>query len=346
MKPIKSRLSCHLQFRIYLTKMYRIFLFLLIAACTSNSSLKDMPDWYVYQKENDEKNFYGTGAGATKQEALLAALKNLASKISVSISSETVMVSEQKNLKLSEEMKESVREVVRDISFNNYQVTNSKRVGGKFYTEISVNKVDFLNAQKQLYTKLHDRLKKLREDFLYSDSPIEKHKIVTEILAANSDLQPLNQMLYSFGKISEAEFLKSAQHQKTYQDICDNFFNKSEIFVSFSNTPEEVQERVWAALSEEKKLKISKEKNSKNHNLLKLNFDSKLTASNAYGVHSIFLRVRTKLLSNENKEISNAVFDIETTSQKDKDDALKKASNQIAKLMKENGALKTLGISW
>lgn len=118
---------------------------------------KPVPDWFLNPPQDTLKTLYGAGEGTTRKGAISAALVDLASKLSVEVSStfETnLTVTESTYTYIDRSSQKNIQSEVRNIRINQYQTEQVARLAyGKYVAVVSVQRQqlfkDLLNQQQQ-----------------------------------------------------------------------------------------------------------------------------------------------------------------------------------------------------
>ena len=316
----------------------------ILSACSSSTpeSVNSLPSWYITPKQNDAVNLYGNGEGFTVQEAGSSALKNMAAKLMVSISSESTMLLEENKNFSNEETRQKISESVAKISFNNYKTTNSAQKGGKVYVEISVNRDDFILDQKNKLEEFH---KKMAD--LYSSkegkSILEQRNILLKVSNISEEAATITRILSSLN-VEGINLKKNIELYNIYQNAYENILAKIEFFVDADdNNSKKIGNILRSALNKER-IKISKSKNLDNNNMVIIEIKSDAVNNNIYGAFIAKLKIDLALVSNKNKTISSNHIELSGSSRISDSEAINATSEQLSDKIKKDGVLKILGI--
>lgn len=283
------------------------FLFLIFSCASSDqpTQLSQLPSWYVTPKTSDQ-NLYGVGEGYTLAEASKSALNNLASKLMTSISSESSTLLESNKYATNEQSRQKISEVVAKITFNNYQVSNSASFNGRIYVEIAVNRDGFIADYNQklngLNQKMADILSKTQNKTI-----LEKLSDLEIINNLSFEAQSIAQILASLDGHS-GNFKNNLDLYNNYQNSYRNLADKMEFFIDNKNAPKTLVNRVINDINQ-KKLKVVKNKNLNNPNLVIIQISSEITEQKIYGSYIAKLKIDFNLLSNQNKIIKSKSFE-------------------------------------
>ena len=277
---------------------------LLLLSCTTNKpqQLDQLPSWYVASQTSNDQNLYGVGEGYTLAEASKSALNNLAGKIITNISSKSSILLESNKYSTNEQSHQKINEEVAKITFNNYQINNSASFGGKIYVEIAVNRNSFIASYSQ---KLDDLNHKMANIFNQTQS-----KTILEKL---SDLELINNLSFEAESITQIlASLSDDQHNfknnfnlyNSYHNSYQNLTSKIEFFIENKNAPQPFVALLIKNLNQ-KNLKVIKNKNLSNPNLVIVQINSKITKQKIYGSYITKLKIDFNLLSNNNRIIKS-----------------------------------------
>ena len=129
---------------------------------------KELPSWYVKPTKSTTTTLFAVGEGRDKQEAIANALNNMASTLSVSLSSEFNTKSVIRDGDIQSNQTTSINEIntkVDTIRINSFEVINSQSFGFKKYlAEVKADKRKlFLGLQKEIDQKLNTIQNKNKE---------------------------------------------------------------------------------------------------------------------------------------------------------------------------------------
>ncbi|MCE3255423.1 MAG: hypothetical protein K0R25_917 [Rickettsiaceae bacterium] len=298
--------------------------FLALFSCSSSNEpkqLNQLPSWYVSPKQSDLQNLYGVGEGYTLFEASKSALNNLAGKLLTTISSETSILLESNKYATNEQSRQKINEVVSNITFSNYKVSNSASFKGRIYVEIAVDRDQFIAEYNQ---KLSDLNKKMADIFVGAQG-----KTILEKL---NDLEKVNNLSLEAASISSIlaglgdsrNFKSNLNLYSNYQNSYQSLANKIEFYIDSDDAPKAVVRSIMKDLNQ-KKLKIVKSKDLSNPNLVIVKIDSEIVEQKIYGSNIAKLKVNFNLLSNQNKIIKSGSFENSGASVVSKEEAVNAA---------------------
>ena len=142
---------------------YTFFIgFFCIFACSGKSSsslsgdsssqfveMTTIPAWYLNPKKSNGLYLYGVGEGSSLQIAKKSALNDIASKLRTDISSTTTTTTTASNDYASNSLKQNITAKVQNVSFNNYDTSQTAVVSGRIYVEITVDKEKIIDEKER-----------------------------------------------------------------------------------------------------------------------------------------------------------------------------------------------------
>ncbi|MFT6332445.1 MAG: hypothetical protein ACJAW3_000782 [Lentimonas sp.] len=302
---------------------YLLALFFTIS-CAVNpkiESLNQLPNWYITPQSFDSQNLYGTGEGFTIAESSKSALNNLAGKLITTISSNSSLLMESNLYSINEQSRRKINEEVAKITFNNYQVSRSAIFNAQIYSEITVNRADFIANYSQKLDLLNKQMSEIFTE-AHNKTILEKFNHLKQVNGLSLEAEIIASVLNSLGEEREIDLYKS--YQRSYH----NLSSKMEFFIEDKKLPLPLKQKVISNLTSQN-LKIVKNKNLKNPNLIivKINVDSNY--KELYGSHIVRLRLDFNLISNQNKIIKSSSVENTGSSTLEKEAAMKAAINGI-----------------
>ena len=184
-------------------KIYILLLSLCLFGCSQYAAINKNPDkyshlpsWYVNPNQNNLQFLYGVGEGFTLQEASKSALNNIASKLIVTISSDSSSLSEENKYSFNEQYQQRIKEKVNNITFSDYKISNSSNINNKFYVEIAIDRYKFIKEQNTILDKYHKSMSNIYQSSKKQNILIQRNKLA-EINNISKKAQIINQTLES-----------------------------------------------------------------------------------------------------------------------------------------------------
>ncbi len=299
---------------------------------------ESVPKWFSNPKQNDSQNLYGTASANTLEEATKYALVDLASRLIVSISSESQLTREENQQSFNEEMKQKVQQSIEKISFSNYQVTKSAQEDQKFFVEVSVEKDPFISEQQDRVQFLQKKISDL-DNLLPSANFLQKHITLNKIIPLVQELELKTRIINGAG--AEANLSGVLDMLAKYQ----NELNKSTISAEFyfdksSNT--KLVNVVKPFLNKDG-FTISMVENNSSQKQIKLIAKYNSSYNFLYNTHIVKVKINFENMV-QNKTIASNLFEITGNSAISEEEAINSALQIFKQQIEKNGILNILGI--
>jgi hypothetical protein len=127
--------------------------------CAGNAESYSLPKWYLNPPKNDQHKLYGVGQGVTVDDATKEALNQIASKLSVTVSSNWEKSERQATASGSSvytsEINSNLKSQVAEIKFNNYEIVDNEILDRKTFVLVSVDKDTLLTDKKNEFLNAH-----------------------------------------------------------------------------------------------------------------------------------------------------------------------------------------------
>ena len=307
----------------------------LILGCGTAPQLKQqtsLPNWYIQAPQNSAY-LYGSGEGDSIQEAKNNALNQIASSLSVSISSnfqkDEGYSSGSNGSSFFKNVKNNVNAEVKKIDFSDVEIVHNKLISGKYYILVRINKEKLFNSTKEKFLILDNKIKEQLN--LNSNNPYE---ILRNI---NKAIPTINQAL---AKANVLYALNSNFNLKAYSKKYSSYLTKKEqllnkITISVSNPNNQFSQKLIELLNE-KNYKI------KTNSVVDIKISTKPRFTETYGMKIARVSVNLKVIAN-NKIVYSANMEVKGISNANSQ-ALAKASNAFKQKLSEIGIEKILGI--
>jgi hypothetical protein len=320
-------------------KRYLILL-LLVASCiniSSNKTSSNLPSWYVKPTNNDQINLYGVGEGFTIQEASKSALNNMASKLAVSISSDSSTVSQENNYSFSEEYRGKVNQKIQEITFNNYKIKNSHRDGINFYTQVQVDRNNFIEDQKALLSQNHKIMKNIYNSSRGKNILIRRNGLIKiKNLTIKSSL--INQILK--GLRVNSSYDKNLEIYQSYHDSYVKILDQIEFLIQSDN--KRIKDIIIKGLNDDNLKVVTLKSKSKNMVIVKVASDR--NTKNIYGSNITNLKLKFKLLSGSSKILSSNIIEVTGASVGSEDDSFRASLRALSKKITKDGVMTVIGV--
>ncbi|RAX53815.1 hypothetical protein CCY99_05380 [Helicobacter sp. 16-1353] len=166
---------------------YFLIIICVIASCffIACSGTISYPDWYL-KSQSDSRYLYGVGEADSLQDAKLAALNDLASKISLNIESNINIQKEQIDSKVTSKINNNVGINVSDIELDSVEHPIIEEIDGLFFVQARVEKVKIINKLNSdidsSAIKINSILSDIKNSKCSTMSPKHREKLL-ELLA-------------------------------------------------------------------------------------------------------------------------------------------------------------------
>jgi hypothetical protein len=164
----------------------------------SDSSVSSVPSWYNNPMVSNVHYYYAVGEGNSLKEAKIDALNQIASEISVNISSSTVIEKVATTNSYKKKMQSKIKSNIQNIRFVDAKVIKNIAINNKYYVSVKVNRDTLFNAQLQLVENKYNEAKALFDNslnksyikILQNQTTIEK--LIDEAIAKLPILKSIN----------------------------------------------------------------------------------------------------------------------------------------------------------
>lgn len=168
------------------------FSLFLLAACSSTSKESSVPVWVLNPEQDNSFYFYSVGVADSLEQAKQNALKEMASKFSVKINSDTFHKQSLHNGKAEQLFTQSINTQVQEIEFSQVEQKKAEKVNHQFFVEIALSRLAFAKSQQAKLSALMDGIdKKLHH--IETKNKIEKLYVYNNI---QEDIQLAEPLLY------------------------------------------------------------------------------------------------------------------------------------------------------
>jgi hypothetical protein len=314
-------------------------IFLLTSCATPPKDALEVPSWFATPKQNNTENLYGIGSGYTLEEATKYALADAASRLMVSISSESNLLREENNISSNEEMRQNVKQNIEKINFTNFKVIKSERLNQKFFVQTQIERQPFINDQKERISFLERQISDLDKNSLGKNT-IQRRNSLLKILGLTSELELKSRILAGAGEnINLKEKLnRSADFQNQLEKLSD----KTEFYFEI-NSPKEISQIIRNYLNKEK-IKIAPSRNNSNQNQIVIRIKSSSNSNKIYEAFLTKLEIDFENLADEKVVASNSV-EVTGSSSISEKEAYAASLKSLEEKITADGILKIIGIT-
>jgi hypothetical protein len=299
---------------------------------------ESVPKWFSNPKQNDSQNLYGTASANTLEEATKYALADLASRLIVSISSESQLTREENQQSFNEEMKQKVQQSIEKISFSNYQVTKSAQEDQKFFVEVSVEKDPFISEQQDRVQFLQKKISDL-DNLLPSANFLQKHITLNKIIPLVQELELKTRIINGAG--AEANLSGVLDMLAKYQNELNKSTISAEFYFDKSSNIKLVN--VVKPFLNKDGFTISMVENNSSQKQIKLIAKYNSSYNFLYNTHIVKVKINFENMV-QNKTIASNLFEITGNSAISEEEAINSALQIFKQQIEKNGILNILGI--
>ncbi len=318
-------------------------LLVLIALGIALIASESVPSWYFNPPSDNETSWYGVGEGSTLRQAKDSALADIASRLSVTISSKVSKNATQTSTGAFSSYNQNVNvnqeSEVKKIAFNNFEVVSTSQNDSKALVLVEVDKAKFLKDQLQTLTDTVNDINGLQPK---GKSILEQYQELKSMAPDVEKAKTILSILTTF----EIPFdrTKMAHAVSDYRDSLDTVRSKIEFYISADNDSRYSADVLKEALATEK-IKIAQRFNRNNSNLVIINLDTEATTKQLFNTYMVNTRTTVSLKSKEGATISTFIVESRGNSSIDYATALKNASNNFKQQVNEKGIFTFLGIN-
>ncbi|MCX6074124.1 MAG: LPP20 family lipoprotein [Campylobacterales bacterium] len=306
---------------------------------------ENVPSWYFNPPSDNEVSWYGVGEGNSLRQAKDSALADIASKLSVTISSKVskdatqttsgAFSSYHQNVNVNQESE------VKKMSFNNFEVISTSQNDSKALVLVQVDKAKFLKDQLQTLTDMVKELDTLQLS-PKGKSILEEYQEFKSLAPDVEKAKTIISILTTFDVPFERT--KMSQAVSDYRDSLDAIRSQIEFYISADNDSHYSADVLKEALAAEK-IKIVQQFNRNNTNLVIVDLDTVATSKQLFSTYMVNTRTTVSLKSKEGAILSTFIVESRGNSSIDYATALKNASNNFKQQVNEKGIFTFLGIN-
>ena len=306
---------------------------------------ESLPSWYSNPPIDNETAWYGVGEGSTLRSAKDSALADVASRLSVTVSSKVSKNATQTTvgeyISYNQNVNLNLESEVKKISFNNYDVVSSLQSESKALVLLKVDKSSFLKDQVQILSDTVADIKAL-EVAPKNTHIIEDYKRYQGYVQDVEKAKTIVSILTTFGVPHDRMRIINTLNE--YRDSMDNIRSKIEFYIDFDSDSRNSADILKEALTAEK-IKISPRLYNNNSNLIVVKLDTESIKKQLFGSYMVGVKTTVSLRTNKGITLSTFIVESKGNSSLDYQTALKNASNKFKNLIHEQGIYAFLGIN-
>jgi len=297
------------------------------------------PSWYISPKENNTDYLYGVAEGFNLEESTKYALADAASRLMVTISSQSDLLREENQTSTNEEMRQQVRQNVEKINFTGFKVTRSQKIGQKFFTEIQIERTRFIAEQEDRIGFLERQISDLDKNSKGKNT-IQRRNALLQISTLSKEIEMKSRILSGAGK--NIDLTKKLNRAADFQNQLEKLSDNIEFYFEI-NSPKEITKIIRTALNKEK-IKISPSLKNSNPNQVIIKITSTTRSSEIYSAFMTKLEIDFENIAGGNVVASNSVEVTGSSAISEHESYLASLTSLEEKIVKD-GILKIVGIS-
>ncbi len=328
-------------------------LFVVLVGCTggsnspsiANANTDKLPTWYLNTQQSDNQYYYGVGEGSSKSEAKINALNQIASEISISISSSMEINKELSADSYSKKIQKNTKASVDKIKFTNVKIIENAQANSKIYSYVKVNRNTLFNAQKDLVDSKVDKVNLMWADI--------KANGIFKLIMNNKKLNNTIGDIYATLPILKAinsKFDKSDYINKLSKIDKDakNMFSTASVYITGNKGSEPFVTVVKQHISSLGLNIVTTKQNVNNNDLLVIYVEKNAKKKNVKtsdprlrGASFADMTIILKTLNASNKILAQNSIKVINISKNSYKDATAK-TQKFERIIKKNGILNTL----
>lgn len=320
---------------------------LLLSSCGGGSKAtsqgSNLPSWYVKPKQNDSQNLYGAAQGNSVEESTKSALVDAASRLMVSISSESSLLREENKTDSNEEMRQKISQNIEKIDFINFKITKSEQNGSAFFTEVQIERMPFISDQKDKLGFLEKQVADLSKISSAQNSQsniLQKRVALLKILDLSTRIELSARILAGAGE--NVNVKEKLEQIASFKNQLNLFSNKLEFYFEI-NSPKEISQIIRNSLNKEK-IKISSNRNASNQNQVMMKIKSSSRSSKIYEAFITKLQIDFENFAGE-KVVASSTIEVTGSSSISEKESYAAATQALQDKVDTDGILKILGIT-
>jgi hypothetical protein len=318
------------------------FLIFTYACSSSNANNKNQdsnaPSFYIKARQNNAESLYGVAEGFSLEEATKNALADLASRLIVSISSETTLTRQEDSNNAHEEIRQKVKQSVEKISFSNFKTSKSEKIENKFYIEVEIERQPFINEQKERVVFIEKKINDLDKNS-QGKNPIQRRNSLIKINELAKELELKSMIIRGSGEVFDLKD-KLALIAK-FQNELEKSSDKIEFFFDLGS-PKEIVQIIRSALNKEK-LKITNKLNKNDDNQVIIKIENFSKTNHIYEAHMTKTKIDFENLS-QGKILASNTIEVTGSSTISEKESYNASLKSLEEKIEKDGVLKVLGI--
>jgi tRNA threonylcarbamoyladenosine modification (KEOPS) complex Pcc1 subunit len=265
-------------------------------------------------------------------------LADAASRLMVSVSSESSLIREENKTSVNEEMRQRVKQSIEKIDFTNFKVSKSEKVGNGFYVEVEIERDPFIKQQKEKVYFLEKQISDLDKNSKGKNA-IQRRNSLVKIVDLGKELDLKSRILAGAGE--DVGLKEKLSMIADFQNELNKTSDKIEFYFEI-NSPAEIAKVIRSSLNKEK-IKTSPKRNSANPNQIVIRIKSDSRSNKIYEAYMTKLDVDFENLA-EGKVVASNSVEVTGSSTIGEKESYAASIKSLEEKIDEDGILKIIGI--
>ncbi len=316
-------------------KLLSAFLLIFTFSCSSTAPSGDI-SWYLSPTQNNAQSIYGVGQGHTLEEATKSALSDASARLSTTISSTSTTLLEESKYDVNEEFRQQINQNIEKIEFPNFEVTRSTTKDAATYVEVSIDRRQFVNLQKEKIEFLDNQIRNINES-VRKQNIIQQRSSYTKIIDLGKQSEILTRIIYPASNGELKKKLKTISRAKYRLSKLNNKFE-----FHFKSKGNSDIYRIIQKYLNKSGIVISSVKTNQSNQIV-MAIKSSSTTGEVYGSYITKLKINFKNYSG-NKVVASNNIETSGSSTIGRNESYQAAIASLDEKVKEEGVFKVLGV--
>lgn len=309
----------------------------IVYACPTHAG-SHIPQWVLTPPADNTQALYGVGERRTLDQATTAALVEIAGKLGTAIKADTSIRAATVNDQIQESFEENIKANVANTEFSDYEVVKTEQNENSYWVLVKVDKGKMANNLK---SKLDQSTSELKHEF-------QTFQKVTSLQKAES--RPELQSKLDTMK-ANAMTLRAIDNTFDVKPVFSDIHNKENILreardailvrIKYDKNTEIFAGKLETMLTEQK-VKIAKGAASVGETLISIT--GGVDYRTLMKVHYAKMNVDIRAIDDTGKILATSIHQITGASPTNDESALEQANYLLAKKLKEEGLLHSVGL--
>ena len=325
-------------------RAYGMLLLLLLGGCLADTGStflsggkKEAPSWVLSPPADTGAVLYGVGEGHDLDEARLAALRDVAAKLRVSISASTDSQVNVSNNLVDRSSSSKVSEEVRKTTFAKHQLEKTEVYPNSVYALVSVDRQLLVSETKNRLDE-KDRALRAGLDSARGHTGLERLRIASQMKPVADDVVDLLSLMSSASPgFSRVAYNKQVE---AWRQLNDDAMRNLSFRLQFQPADQDVANLLRQMMSESEYRIVE---GGQATGVVYVSTES--TNQSIYGSNQVRLKLHVSLRSEEGRVFSQKEYQAEGASLEDRLVARQAAVRKLAGDLKKHGTADVLGFN-